>query len=256
MTLAQWTLDAGLRLEGASGMRRLGFEAVRAARKIQLRLHDPLVTYRIGQIALELPLSHPLPYYRRRFPQYSSNIGRIGVAVQHKYPDLSLIDIGANVGDTVAIVRQDAHYPILCVEGSTAYLPLLRRNVDHLGDVEVEAAFVGGTSGQSRRACGWTTAPRIWRSAATWGELLRSLDEVLQRHPRFDSAKLVKSDTDGMDCQILAGAVDYLARVRPALFFEYDPDLTRASAPRRSGSSMCWRPPATGTHSCMRTPVT
>lgn len=40
--------------------------------------------------------------------------------VQQKYPDLSLIDIGTNVGDTVAIVRQDAHYPILCVEGSTA----------------------------------------------------------------------------------------------------------------------------------------
>ena len=232
-TLAQWTLDAGLQLEGAGGLRRLGREAVRAARKVQLRLHDPLVTYRIGQVALRLPLSHQLPYYRRRFPQYSSSIGRIGATVQHKYPNLSLIDIGANVGDTVAIIRHDAHYPILCVEGSMAILPLLHSNVDPLGDVEIEAAFVGGTSGpvaaSLRIADG--TAHLAVGGPDQRALLLWSLDEIILRHPKFDSAKLVKSDTDGMDCQIIAGAVDYLARARPALFFEYDPDLTaRAGA--------------------------
>jgi FkbM family methyltransferase len=233
MTLAQWTLDAGIRLQGAGGMRRIGFETVRAARKVQLRLHDPLVTYRIGQVALRLPLSHQLPYYRRAFPEYSTNIGRIGAAILQKYPNLSLIDIGANVGDTVAIVRQAAHYPILCVEGSPAYLPLLHRNVDHLGDVEIEAAFVGGTSGlvpASVRTVGGTA--HLAMGGLNEGTiLLRSLDEIAMLHPRFGTSKLVKSDTDGMDCQIIAGAVNYLARARPALFFEYDPDLTaRAGA--------------------------
>jgi FkbM family methyltransferase len=231
MTLAQWTLDAGLRLQGAGGMRRLGFETVRAVRKVQLRLHDPLVTYQIGQVALQLPLSHQLPYYRGTFPQYSSNIGRIGAAVQQKYPNLSLIDIGANVGDTVAIVRQDAHYPILCVEGSAAYLPLLHRNVDHLGDVEIEAAFVGGRSGPVAagvRAVDGTA--HLAMGGSDQGTiLLRGLEEIAMRHPRFVTAKLVKSDTDGMDSQIIAGAADYLARACPALFFEYDPDLTARS---------------------------
>jgi FkbM family methyltransferase len=202
-------------------MRRLGREAVRAPRKVQLRLHDPLVTYRIGQVALRLPLSHQLPYYRRRFPQYSSSIGRIGATVQHKYPNLSLIDIGANVGDTVAIIRHDAHYPILCVEGSTAYLTLLHSNVDRLGDVEIEAAFVGGTSGpvaaSVRIADG--TAHLAVGGLDEGAISLWSLDEIILRHPRFDSAKLVKSDTDGMDCQIIAGAADYRARARPVLFF-------------------------------------
>ncbi len=231
MTLAQWTLDTGLRLQGAGGVRRLGFETVRAIRKVQLRLHDPLVTYQIGEISLRLPLSHELPYYRRRFPQYSSNIGRIGAAVQQKYPDLSLIDIGANVGDTVAIVRQHAYYPILCVEGSTTYLPLLHRNVDRIGDVEIEAAFVGGTSGPiaaSMRMANGTAHLAMDRSDQ--GTIsLRRLGEIVLRHPKFVSAKLLKSDTDGMDCQIIAGAADYLANARPALFFEYDPDLTAQS---------------------------
>lgn len=228
MTLAQWTFETGLRLQGAGGVRRLGFAAVRAARKLQVRLHDPLVTYQIGHVALKVPLSHQLPYHRRTFPQYSSNIGRIGAAVQQKYPDLTFIDIGANVGDTVAIVRQKAQYPILCIEGATAYLSLLHMNVDYLADVEIEAAFLGGSSGPvaaSVRSAGGTAHLAV--NGPGHGTIsLLSLDEVVLRHPKFDSAKLVKSDTDGMDCQIIAGAAAYLARVRPAVFFEYDPDLT------------------------------
>jgi FkbM family methyltransferase len=228
MTLAQWTLDAGLRLEGARGMRRFAYEAVRAARKAQLRLHDPLVTYQIGQIPLHIPLSHQLPYYRKALPEYSANIGRIGAAIQKKYPNLCLIDIGANVGDTAAIVRQYAHYPILCVEGSIAYLALLHSNVDHLADVEIEPSFLGGTSGPvaaSVRIADGTAY--LAMSSLDQGTIsLRSLSETIARHPRFASAKLVKSDTDGMDCQIIDGAADYLARARPVLFIEYDPDLT------------------------------
>jgi hypothetical protein len=34
---------------------------------------------------------------------------------QAKYPNLTMIDVGANVGDSIAIVRVDV--PILCVEG-------------------------------------------------------------------------------------------------------------------------------------------
>ena len=233
MTLAQWTLDAGLRLSGATGLRRLGYAPVRAARKLQVLLHDPLVTYHIGEIVLQMPLSHQLPYYRRAFPEYSSSIGRIGAAIQRKYPDLSLIDIGANVGDTVAIVRQNAHYPVLCIEGAVAYLPLLHRNVEHLDDVEIEPVFLGESSvsvAASLQIAGGTA--HLAMSGQDEGLVsLVSLDEVLSRHPRFNAARLVKSDTDGMDCQIISGAADYLASVRPVLFFEYDPDLTaRAGA--------------------------
>ena len=233
MTLAQWTLDMGLRLDGAGGLARVGSAGVRAARKLQVQLHDPLVTYQIGQLPLRIRLSHQLPYYRRRFPQYSSNVGRIGAAMLEKYPDLSLIDIGANVGDTVAIVRELAHFPILCIEGSPAYLPLLRINVDHLADVEIEAGYVGGESGAVAASARTVDGTGYLAIGGSDQEtiLLRSLYEIILRHPRFASSKLVKSDTDGMDCQILAGAADYLASMRPAIFFEYDPDLTaRAGA--------------------------
>lgn len=59
-----------------------------------------------------------------------------------------------------------------------------------------------------------------------------------------------------MDCQIINGAADDLARVRPALFFEYDPDLTaRAGANAIEVFDRCKRS-ATGMHSWTRTPET
>ena len=209
-------------------MRRLGSAAVRAARKVQVRLRDPLVTYRIGQIALQMPLSHELPYYRRAFPQYATNVGRIGTTVQQKYPELAFIDIGANVGDTAAIVRRHAHYPILCVEGSSTYLPLVEQNVGHLDDVEIEGAFVGGSSGlvAARVEAAKGTARLAMGGRDAKAVPLQSLIDVISDHPRFAAAKFVKSDTDGMDSQIITGAMGYLASVRPALFFEYDPDQT------------------------------
>jgi hypothetical protein len=54
---------------------------------------------------------------------------------------------------------------------------------------------------------------------------------VLRAHPRFAGARLLKTDTDGADFEILRSSIDALARARPVLFFEYDPTL-RVDGPR------------------------
>lgn len=233
MTLAQWTLDTDLRLQRSGGGWRVARATIRAARRLQITLGDPNVTYRIGRVALKMPLSHQLPYYRTTYPQYSSNIGRIASAVQQKYPDLTMVDIGANIGDTVAIVRVETEIPILSIEGAPAYLALLNENLRTLRDVEIEAAFLdsspGPLSASLRMSDG--TGHLALREEPEAELSVTTLDDVLLRHPRFASSKLTKSDTDGMDCQILSGARRHLMEARPVLFFEYDPDLTaRAGA--------------------------
>ncbi len=226
--IAQWTLDAILRERSTKLTRSVAVQCLRAARRLQIHLSDPLVTYRIGDVALELPLSHELPYYRKRFPHYSTNIGRIGARVKQKYTELSLIDIGANVGDTVAIARQSAHYPVLCVEGSSTYLPLLYRNLEGLDCVEVEPSFLGARSGTTHGivSAAHGTAHLVLGDEDLDTVSLQTLDEIILRHPRFATSKFVKSDTDGMDCEIVRGGLNFIARAHPVLFFEYDPDLT------------------------------
>lgn len=199
-------------LEGRPGPRLKGWIELR---RLLIRLRDPLVRYRVGQIELLLPLSHELPLYRNDHPLYDTAIARI--AAQTGGP---IVDVGANVGDTAAAIRARSDAPILCVEGDERFFELLERNAPHLEPVELERAFVESPPrGRVERRGG--TA----RIVAGDDELpSKSLARVLEEHPRFAEAALLKVDADGMDTPIVLAALDLLARVRPVLFFEYDPD--------------------------------
>jgi FkbM family methyltransferase len=200
----------------AAGRARL--KSAIEARRFLIRLGDPLVRLRIGEAELELPLSHELPFYRKDHSLYGEAVGRIAGALGGP-----VIDIGANVGDTAAIVRAHSAVPILCVEGDDVFFRLLERNAERLGDVEVEPAFVRGSEPQtstSRVERGRGTARLVGQSGST-----KPLTAIFEEHPRFAAPALLKLDTDGMDVPILEANLTFLGHVRPVLFFEYDPHL-------------------------------
>src|SRR5713226_5246377 len=84
---------------------RARFKLLSLIRETCLRFGDPIVRYNLSGSKVLLPFSHQMPFYRRRFSDYSANIGRITHQAACKYPDSAMIDIGANVGDTAALVR-------------------------------------------------------------------------------------------------------------------------------------------------------
>src|SRR2546428_597296 len=94
-------------------------------RRLISRIFDPLVRHDIFGQTIRLPWSHNLPNFRRQYPQYSSNVARIAKAIAQKYPDLTIIDIGSNVGDTVAFIRSATMAPILCIEADPRFFELL-----------------------------------------------------------------------------------------------------------------------------------
>ncbi len=191
----------------------------RIARSSLVRLRDdPLIRHRVGAFEIMLPLSHELPIHLRNHPLYLTNIGRIAHAVGGP-----VVDIGANVGDTAAIIRSACQAPILCIEGDDHYAQILRRNVRVLDEPqpEVEQAFLGGT-GRARIERSYGTARLV---AGEEKVTTRTLAEILARHPLFGTPTLVKIDTDGMDVAIILSELDLLGRLQPVLFFEYDPYL-------------------------------
>jgi FkbM family methyltransferase len=195
---------------------RARLKAAITARKALVRLGDPSVRYPVGDVELELPLSHELPFYRRDHPQYDSRIGPLARELGGP-----VVDIGANVGDTAAFVRAESDVPILCVEGDDRFFALLERNAARLGDVELEHAFVDApTRGRVERRAG--TA----RIVAGEADLpTKPLAAILEEHARFARPALLKLDTDGMDVPILLTNLELLQRLLPVLFFEYDPHL-------------------------------
>jgi FkbM family methyltransferase len=207
-----------------------------AVRRVTRRLRaqlvaggDPLVRYRLDALDLELPLSHGLPRYRALYPLYDANIGRIAAAIARKYPRGSVVDVGANVGDTAAIIRGSCRLPILCIEGDPTFFELLERNARTIGDIVLERTLLGDPAiafdGELNAAHG--TARVVERRGATRVRFER-LEDVLKRHPELASPCFVKIDTDGFDLAIIMASAGLWRQVHPAIFFEYDPALLRA----------------------------
>jgi FkbM family methyltransferase len=195
---------------------RARLKALIALRRLLVRVRDPLYRWPVGDADLLLPLSHPLPFYRHDHPLYDSAIGAI--AAEAGGP---VVDIGANVGDTAAEIRSHTNAPILCVEGDDRFFTILARNAPQLEPVELEHAFVEAPlHGRVERGAGTT------RVVEGESELRgKPLNQILAEHPDFARPALVKLDTDGMDVPIILANLDFLARVKPVLFFEYDPHL-------------------------------
>jgi FkbM family methyltransferase len=188
---------------------------------------DPLIAYNLHGYDIELPLSHKLPDILRSYPLYSANLGRVANHVYQKYSDMTFIDVGANVGDSIAILRELSDFPILCVDGDTDFLEVLRKNVKRFHDVDVAPFFIGDeevtvnakSSGMGGTAH-LTFVPELENSNKI---RIKTLDGILGQYARFSKSKMMKIDTDGFDCKIIRGATEFLRQAKPVLFFEYDP---------------------------------
>ena len=198
---------------------------LRAAVVICARAGDPGVNYEFSGRTIVLPFSHELPRIWCVYRDYSFNLARLASACVEKHPDATMVDVGANVGDSVAIVRTTSSLPVLCVEGNPTYLKYLTRNLLKFEDTEVEPRFVGAEDQDSRGRVisnGGTAHLELSGSDASMLSI-RTLETIVSTHPRFTAPRLVKIDTDGYDQRIIMGSEAFLRSANPCIFFEYDP---------------------------------
>jgi FkbM family methyltransferase len=145
--------------------------------------------------------------------------------------DSRLIDIGANVGDSLAFFRRFSEAKALCVEPDNEYFSILEENAKILGNVDLRNALVSpedlvgktffsanGQTGMSRRAAeGESTFQGEHISA-------RELMGWAEGRP-----VVIKTDTDGFDADIIQSILPYLNRqMVPVIFFE-GPSFTQSA---------------------------
>jgi len=190
------------------------------------------VTMTVRGLPLQMPADHLLPFYVGEHPLVDQPLADLAENVAARDGHLHAIDVGANIGDTAALMA--ARVPsgtFLCVEGNDRYLPYLRTNLARLPSgvtTFLEPVLLGekdelaAVSMSTQFGTGFLSASPGARTQ------LRSLDSVLE-DPRYRDLpwNLVKLDTDGYDFDILKGAQGLLRTRGPALFFEYVPQLLR-----------------------------
>jgi hypothetical protein len=68
-------------------------------------------------------MSHMLPIYQSVHILYDSALPRICKYLENKNNKIFIVDMGANIGDTVAMIQSEIsdYSKILCVEGSESF---------------------------------------------------------------------------------------------------------------------------------------
>jgi len=191
----------------------------------RLRTQAPR-TINLGGYTVELPTGHRFDWYRLRHSRYDEPLSDLCHLLVKKYPDLRVIDIGANVGVTAALMARTPRVEVLCVEGNEAFLPTLRRNLARISPTsDIMPCYVGFQEGEvsGRIVTKAGTASLRIDSAAAGPILMRQLTEILSVHPKFKDSRLLKVDTDGLDAKIVMAASDVIRRMRPVLYIEYSP---------------------------------
>lgn len=170
----------------------------------------------VGGIPLEIPERHPLPGLMADQPLRDQCVGVTAKFTAEKYPSATMIDIGANVGDTAAIIAESCSNPLLLVEASDFFHGYLIRNTPKLKNrVSVRKVFVADGADISGELF-------HWGGTAEWKESTESVAIPTEKLGALtnDDVCFVKTDTDGHDFKILLAGIGWLADQRPVIVLE------------------------------------
>ena len=182
-------------------------------------------TVKIGKFNITMPGNNPLLSHYKYQPDLNSQLGRLSKTVQSKYTDLSVIDIGANVGDTVAVIKSHCNVPVIAIEGDETSYSFLKKNIEQFSNVYTIKQFLGEEEKSIKvnlNKKGWNTTLLPQQEGRGLIQL-KTLDQTLKDESLFSKKiKVLKTDVEGFDTIILRGADEVIKTYKPILYFEYN----------------------------------
>jgi FkbM family methyltransferase len=182
----------------------------------------PYITYAYNHFAIALPANHLLPTYQKQHRLYDRFLPHLA-----KYIDRGsiIIDVGANCGDSLASmydVNQELNY--VCIEADDIFFEFLNLNVSQIRAFDPRASiltiksFIGknvtnaileGSAGTKHAVPG----------SGSQGMSTQTLDAIFA-NTSTAKIRLLKSDVDGYDYDVIESARSLIERHSPLIFFE------------------------------------
>lgn len=180
------------------------------------------VTYDIHGYEILMPERHHIKQILEREP-LRENLLAQGSRILIQSEDDVFVDVGANIGDTAAVVYANASQipNSILIEPSDFYFNYLKLNQRNFPKSEILQRFVAHEypikklSGSLHHWGG--TARFIEKDGIESTEQVSQIDLIEVINPRV---KLVKIDCDGMDFRILKSVIPRLEKQSPAFYFE------------------------------------
>lgn len=177
------------------------------------------VTYKVFGYELRMPEHHHIQSILEREP-LRENLLAQAAKVLFKEANSEFIDVGANIGDTAAVVYSEAEVAptSILIEPSTYFYEFLQENQKLFPNSTILKKFVAQEfplrqlSGSLHHWGG--TAKFIENGSEYVGDQI-DLNDLIS-----NNTKLVKIDCDGLDFKILKSVVPRIEKRQPAFYYE------------------------------------
>jgi FkbM family methyltransferase len=194
------------------------------ARKLAIKLlGDPSCRMEIHGRQMMLPLSHLLPVYLDSKPLYDRLPRKVSEYLMDTDGFVTGIDVGANIGDTIAAFTSSPKNRFLAIEPNPHFRRYLDENWKEVPNVAAISVLCSSSTTETSVVVEEQhgTARLV---ASAGGDVMEqtTLDAIIKRMPEFKDANVLKIDTDGYDLKILLGAKSLIESNKPAVLFECD----------------------------------
>jgi FkbM family methyltransferase len=183
-----------------------------------------------GAYEIEAPENHLLVKLLKSQPYRDLCIGITAKYISIKYPKGTFIDIGANIGDTAAIIATYAPNKLILIEASDYFYDILARNTSQFpNEIDIRKVLISDGGKVSGYFHHWGGTSFFQEAAGKEIQIkTERLSDIADENTCF-----IKTDTDGYDFKILTDSLGCLARLHSAILFENqirnEQDLNKAN---------------------------
>ena len=178
--------------------------------------------YEFTNFSILLPADHLLPTYQKEHKLYDKFLPHIS---QYLETNSTVVDVGANCGDTVAAMYDmNKNLTYICIEPDEAFFDYLQKNILRIKEIDKNAkiqtikSFVGkNINAISLEGSGGTKKAIVGENENPISTKL--LDDILLFN-KILNIRLLKSDVDGFDYDVIDSAESNIKSYLPIIFFE------------------------------------
>lgn len=178
--------------------------------------------HKFGELSIILPHGHMLPKYKKRHKNYDRFLPHLSTYVS---PGETIIDVGANVGDTLAgMIERNPWAKYICIEADDTFFRQLNKNIsriktlnNHVDVFAIKELIGNGQSGVRLEGHGGTK-----HAVVGTGGSIKSvpLSVVMAKLPSQSRIRILKSDIDGFDYDVINSSIDIIREHKPIVYFE------------------------------------
>ena len=183
--------------------------------------------YNIDGFDMDLGDGHMLQLMQKYNPMYDRFVPYLGMIADEKnIPNGIIVDIGANVGDTVAAFIRHTKSNAICVEPTQKFYNLCKKNINGFGHeytdrISLVNAYVSDveTTGFVSEVIDGTAIKRTTASDAE-APTYTLPNIVGQCGYDMEQLSVIKIDTDGYDADCIFSLGEELRNISPVIFWE------------------------------------